>query len=147
MLVSGDRLAQGLSRLVQIPSVSPDQAGPRAGVPGEARLAAEVAGWFREFGGEVHVEEVVPGRANVYALWQGQSDRWAAVDTHLDTVGVEQMTGDPFSGLIEGGRVHGRGAVDTKATLGVVLALLEGMHRSGGRPAPRTRTARPAAEA
>ncbi|HTE21310.1 MAG TPA: M20/M25/M40 family metallo-hydrolase [Armatimonadota bacterium] len=136
MSVDGDRLAEWLSRLVRIPSVSPDQAGPRAGVPGEARLGAEVARWFRELGGDVHVEEVLPGRANVYGLWEGQSERWAAVDAHLDTVGVEQMTGDPFSGRVEGGRVHGRGAVDTKATLGVVLALLNEMHRSGRRPVP-----------
>ena len=128
--------ADWLSRLVQIPSVSPDQAGPRAGEPGEAVLGRAVAGWFAEFGGEVHAEEVLPGRHNVYGLWAGQSDRWAGVDVHLDTVGVEGMAGDPFSGRIADGRVHGRGAVDTKATLAVALALLERLHRSGRRPGP-----------
>lgn len=128
--------AEWLSRLVRIPSVSPDQAGPRAGEPGEGALGRAVAGWFSEFGGEVRTEEVLPGRSNVYGLWHGQSDRWAGVDVHLDTVGVEGMTGDPFSGRIADGRVHGRGAVDTKATLAVVLALLERLHRSSQRPGP-----------
>lgn len=134
-MTSNQRLAAWLSRLVQIPSVSPDHAGPRAGVTGEARLAAEVARWFRELGGEVELAEVLPGRPNVYGIWRGRSERWMAVDVHLDTVGVEQMTGDPFDGRIADGRVYGRGAVDTKATLAVALALLEAMQQSGQQPA------------
>ncbi len=133
-MVTGQQLAEWLSRLVQIPSVSPEQAGPRAGVPGEARLAAEVTRWFQAFGGEVHRHEVLPNRPNIYGLWRGRSDRWLAVDVHMDTVGVEQMLGDPFSGRIEAGRVYGRGAVDTKASLAVVLAMLEAMHQAGQTP-------------
>jgi acetylornithine deacetylase/succinyl-diaminopimelate desuccinylase-like protein len=49
----------------------------------------------------------------------------------MDTVGVEQMASNPFSGHIREGRVYGRGAVDTKASLAVVLALLESMHQTG----------------
>jgi acetylornithine deacetylase/succinyl-diaminopimelate desuccinylase-like protein len=127
-------LADWLSRLVQIPSVSPDQAGPRSGPPGEASLAKQVAAWFRELGGQVATEEVLPNRPNVYSIWHGRSNRWAAVDVHLDTVGVEQMTDDPFSGHIRDGRVFGRGAVDTKASLAVILALLESMHQAGQVP-------------
>jgi acetylornithine deacetylase/succinyl-diaminopimelate desuccinylase-like protein len=134
-ITTGHQIAIWLSRLVQIPSVTPDQAGPRAGEPGEGRIAAAVAGWFQELGGEVHTEEVYPGRPNVYGLWLGESDRWLAVDVHLDTVTVEGMTGDPFSGRIADGRVYGRGAVDTKASLAIMLALLEEMKRSGQRPA------------
>jgi acetylornithine deacetylase/succinyl-diaminopimelate desuccinylase-like protein len=133
-MIPGNQLAEWLSRLVQIPSVSPDQAGPRAGVTGEAHLANEVARWFEAFGGEVHREEVLPNRPNIYGIWRGSSDRWLAVDIHMDTVGVEQMAGDPFSGLIQEGRVHGRGAVDTKASLGVILALLEAMQQTSQAP-------------
>lgn len=135
-MVSGEAVAGWLSRLVRIPSVNPAQAGPRAGVAGEAAMAEALEGWFREFGGEVHRHEVLPGRWNLYAMWKGSGGGWAAVDTHMDTVSVEQMTTDPFSGTIEGGRVHGRGSVDTKATQAVVLALLEAMHREGRTPKP-----------
>ena len=135
-MIAKDRLAEWLSRLVQIPSVAPDQAGPRSGTPGEARLAGEIARWFSEYGGEVYTEEVFPDRPNVYGLWRGRTDRWAAVDAHMDTVGVEQMTDDPFSGRSQNGRVYGRGAVDTKATLAVVLATLEAMHQAGHTPKP-----------
>jgi len=123
-----------LSRLVRIPSVNPAQAGPGAGVPGEAALASALEGWFRELGGEVESDEVLPGRRNVYGIWRGETGRWAGVDAHMDTVGVEQMEGDPFSGAEAEGRVHGRGATDTKATLAVALALIEELHRCGRRP-------------
>jgi acetylornithine deacetylase/succinyl-diaminopimelate desuccinylase-like protein len=135
-LSPGLRAAHWLSRLVQIPSVTPVQAGPRAGIPGEAALAEALAGWFAELGAQVQVEEVLTGRPNVYGLWRGRSDAWVAVDVHTDTVGVEQMAGEPFSGAIQDGRVWGRGAVDTKATLGVILALLEAAQQSGQTPLP-----------
>jgi acetylornithine deacetylase/succinyl-diaminopimelate desuccinylase-like protein len=134
MIATTEQLTTWLTRLVRIPSVTPEQAGPRAGVPGEARLAEAVASWFRELGAEVYVEDVLPGRPNVYGLWRGRTDRWAALDVHMDTVGVEQMPGDPFSGELRDGRVYGRGAVDTKASLGVALALLETIQRSGTAP-------------
>jgi acetylornithine deacetylase len=131
---TAQHVAQWLARLVQIPSVSPQQAGPRSGVVGEARLAGEVAGWFRQFGGEVYLDEVLPGRSNVIGLWRGRSDRILGLDVHMDTVGVEAMVGDPFSGRIEGGKVFGRGTTDTKASLAIALALVEAMHASGKRP-------------
>ena len=129
------KLAEWLSRLVQIPSVTPEQAGPRAGVAGEAAIANALAGWFADLGGEVHTDEILSGRPNIYAIWRGRSERWLGVDIHTDTVSVEQMTDPPFDGRIADGRVYGRGAVDTKATLGVVLALLEAMQRAGVQPA------------
>jgi acetylornithine deacetylase/succinyl-diaminopimelate desuccinylase-like protein len=135
-MIARERLAEWLSRLVQIPSVAPDQAGPRSGPPGEARLAGEITRWFSEYGGEVHTQEVLPDRPNVYGLWRGRSDRWVGIDAHMDTVGVEQMGDDPFSGRIHNGRVYGRGAVDTKATLAVALAQLEAIHQAGDTPEP-----------
>jgi len=128
--------AAWLSRLVQIPSVTPVQAGPRAGTPGEQAIADQLTAWFTALGGHVTTDLVAPGRPNVYAIWPGRSDRWVAVDIHVDTVGVEQMTSDPFDGRTEDGRVWGRGAVDTKATLGVILALLEELHTARAQPMP-----------
>ncbi|MBV8285669.1 MAG: M20/M25/M40 family metallo-hydrolase [Hyphomicrobiales bacterium] len=131
-MVETSRIVEWLQRLVRIPSVGPRNAGPRSGAIDEGRIAAQVAAWFEALGGEVEREDVYPGRPNTYGSWRGQSDRWIAVDVHVDTVGVETMIGDPFDGRLENGRVYGRGAVDTKASLGVVLALLEDMRRRGG---------------
>jgi acetylornithine deacetylase/succinyl-diaminopimelate desuccinylase-like protein len=128
--------ATWLGRLVQIPSVTPIQAGPRAGEPGEQRIADALTAWFHDLDGHVEIDVVEPGRPNVYGLWPGESDTWFAVDVHVDTVGVEQMTGEPFSGELRDGCIWGRGAVDTKATLGVLLALLEKMQTTGQRARP-----------
>lgn len=124
LMVSGEQLAAWLRELIQIPSVSPDQAGPRAGDAGEGRIAARIAQWFSQFGGEVFQEDVWPGRPNVYGIWRSDQSPWLAIDVHTDTVGVEMMPGDPFDGRVEDGKVFGRGAADTKASLAVALALL-----------------------
>jgi len=126
--------ATWLSQLVRIPSVTPSQAGPRSGEGGEASIAKAIANCFNRLGGDVVMDEVLPGRPNVYGLWPGQSDEWLAVDVHVDTVGVEQMTDDPFSGTVADGRVWGRGAVDTKASLAVILAIIEHFQFSGQLP-------------
>ncbi len=134
--LSDERLSRWLSRLVAIPSVNPDQAGALESIAGEGLLTSELARFFRDFGGEVYLDEVIPGRSNIYGIWRGQSQCWIAVDIHLDTVGIPSTMSNPFSGKIENGRVYGRGSVDTKATMAVVLTLLEAMHESGVRPRP-----------
>ena len=134
LTIDSGKLAEWLSWLVQIPSVNPAHAGPRAGVVGEKAVITAVSQKLREFGGEVAIEEVYPDRPNLYGIWHGTSDRWVAIDVHVDTVGVEQMTDPPFDGRVENGRVYGRGSVDTKASLGVALALLEQMHSGGITP-------------
>ena len=125
-------IARWLSRLVKIPSVNPVQAGGDKNIAGEERMAAAVKEWFTQFGAEIEIDQVFPGRPSVYAIWRNNgSDRWRAVDVHMDTVGVDLMTELPFSGDIINGQVRGRGAVDTKATLAIVLAILEKLHESG----------------
>ncbi len=130
-MVETQRVIEWLQRLVQIPSVGPVNVGPRSGKINEGWIAAQVAEWFEALGGEVEQDDVFPGRPNTYGIWRGSSDRWIAVDVHIDTVGIETMLGDPFDGRLENGRVYGRGSVDTKASLGVVLALLENLQQRG----------------
>ena len=137
MSIRSEHLASWVSRLVQIPSVNPLHAGPRSGEPGEARLARTLAEWFGDMGADsVELVDVVEGRPNVYGIWEGTSDKWVVLDVHTDTVTVEHCTGDPFDGRIADGRVYGRGAVDTKASLGVMLAVLERARGEGRRPLP-----------
>ncbi|MFE6864656.1 M20 family metallopeptidase [Nocardia sp. NPDC057668] len=133
-------LAESVAELVRIPSVNTLQAGPRAhehGPIGEGALARWLAARTRECGSDtVVLDEVRPGRPNVYARFPGRTDRLVVVDVHTDTVTVEHMTDPPFDGRVADGRVWGRGALDSKATLGVLLALLDGWRRDGLRPEP-----------
>jgi acetylornithine deacetylase/succinyl-diaminopimelate desuccinylase-like protein len=138
--ILAESVAESVAELVRIPSVNPLQTGPRAeeyGPIGEGAIARRLAERFEQAGaGQVILDEVRPGRPNVYGRFGGRSDRLVVVDVHTDTVSVEHMTGQPFDGRIEDGSVWGRGALDTKATMGVLLALLDEWHRDGLRPEP-----------
>jgi len=135
-LISTSTIAERVGDLVRIPSVNPLQAGPTSGHEGEVAISAWLAERAADLGGEVAIDEVVDGRNNVYARFPGQTDRVITVDVHLDTVGVEHMTDPAFDGRIEGDRVYGRGSVDTKASLAIVLAVLEEMRTAGEQPVP-----------
>jgi len=140
MDVSPRRLAESVAELVRIPSVNPLHAGPiaeAAGPIGELAIAHHLAARFDRCGAsEVILDDVLDGRPNVYGWFPGRSDRIVVVDVHTDTVTVEHMTDPPFDGRIDDGHVWGRGALDTKATMGVLLALLEGWRDDAIRPDP-----------
>ena len=131
---TGQSMAELLSEMVRIPSVNPMHHGPRSGTVAEADMANWVAQRAEALGAEVELDEIEPGRPNVYARFAGRTERMLTVDVHLDTVGVEHMKGDPFDGRITEGRVWGRGAVDTKATMAVVLAVMGEMTVAGRQP-------------
>ncbi|WP_419920301.1 M20 family metallopeptidase [Candidatus Poriferisodalis sp.] len=131
---TGQSMAELLSEMVRIPSVNPMHHGPRSGTVAEAEMANWVAQRAEALGAEVELDEIEPGRPNVYARFAGRTERMLTVDVHLDTVGVEHMKGDPFDGRITEGRVWGRGAVDTKATMAVVLAVMGEMTAAGRQP-------------
>lgn len=129
-------IAERVGDLVRIPSVNPLQAGPKSGDDGERAMAAWLADRTSHMGAEVTVDDIIDGRSNVYARFEGETDRVVTVDVHLDTVGVEHMTDPSFDGRIESDRVWGRGSVDTKATLAVVLSVLDEFLAEGKRPVP-----------
>jgi len=129
-------IAQRVAELVQIPSVNPLHAGPKSGDDGERSLSNWLADHAEALGADVVVDEVEDGRCNVYARFEGTSDRAVTIDVHLDTVGVEHMPDNPFDGRIEDGRVYGRGSVDTKPTLALVLQVMEELRAAGQRPMP-----------
>ena len=129
-------IAERVAEIVRIPSVNPLHAGPVSGDGAERELTDWLANHTEALGAQVIVDHVEDNRSNVYARFEGSSDRAVTIDVHLDTVGVEHMTDDPFDGRIEDGRVYGRGSVDTKATFAVVLQVLEELRAAGKRPIP-----------
>lgn len=140
MDIPAARLAESVAELVRIPSVNPLHAGPTSeehGSDGERAIAEHLANRFDELGAnKVVLHEVIDGRPNVYGFFPGRTERLVVLDVHTDTVTVEHMTDPPFDGRIEAGRVWGRGALDTKASLGVITALLESWQQRGVRPEP-----------
>jgi acetylornithine deacetylase/succinyl-diaminopimelate desuccinylase-like protein len=115
-----------LQQLIQIPSVNPDNAAPdQAGVTHEQAMADFLAEWLRDIGAEVVMEEIQPRRPNLIARFAPLDGRpRILLGPHLDTVGVENMSIDPFSGEIRDGKIWGRGASDTKGPMAAMLEAL-----------------------
>lgn len=120
-----------LQELVRIPSVNP-YGRPADEAVGEGRLARWLANYLALLGATVELREVLPGRPNVVARWpNAQPGRpRLLLAPHTDTVGIEGMTIDPFSGEMRDGKVWGRGASDTK---GPMAAMLWALHELGPR--------------
>lgn len=116
-----------LRELIRIPSVNPDSAAEEDAA-GEAACASRVGAWLEEMGARVEFDEVLPGRPNVIGRFPGKGDRPSILFApHTDTVSVRGMTIDPFAGEIREGRIHGRGASDTKGTMAAMLWALHEM--------------------
>lgn len=115
-----------LQQLIQIPSVNPDHASPDfADVTHEHSLACFLSEWLSHLGAEVILEEIQPRRPNLIARFSPLDGRPRILfGPHLDTVGIENMTIDPFSGEIHDGKIWGRGASDTKGPMAAMLLAL-----------------------
>ena len=114
-----------LRELIRIPSVNPD-GDPGTTFTGEKDCANFVAEFLRFCDGETTVEEVLPGRPNVIGRFpsQGKSKLRLLLAPHTDTVSVAGMTIDPFSADLRDGKLWGRGASDTKASIAAMLFAL-----------------------
>lgn len=94
--------------------------------PGEeAATVAVLAEECRRRGFEVALDEVVPGRANVIARVGGGPGPGLLIVSHSDVVPPgDGWSGDPFSGDVRDGRLHGRGSADTKGGLAAAIVAL-----------------------
>ena len=111
--------AELVGALVSIDSVNPDLV---PGGAGEAEVAAFVAGWMRDAGLEVELDEAAPGRPSVVGIARGSGGgRSLMLNGHIDTVNVEDME-RPFEPVVRDGRLYGRGGYDMKA--GVTACML-----------------------
>lgn len=113
-----------LQSLIRIPSVNPDNP-PGTDQTGEAAMADFVQQFLERIGYTVSQEEVLPNRPNVIGRCPGSDDRpRILLGPHLDTVTIIGMSIDPFGGVIEDGRILGRGASDTKGPMAAMLQAL-----------------------
>jgi acetylornithine deacetylase/succinyl-diaminopimelate desuccinylase-like protein len=111
----------------------------RGGGDCRERPAAEyVAERLAEAGLEPLLLESAPGRANVVARIEGADPQAGALllHGHLDVVPADpgEWQRNPFSGEIDDGVLHGRGAVDMKNADAVLLAVARQLAASGTRP-------------
>jgi acetylornithine deacetylase len=103
------------------------------GGAGEAAMATATARLLEGWGFDTVVHEVEPGRPNVVARLAG-SGPTLLLNGHLDTVGVEGMTIDPFGAELVGTRLTGRGSCDMKGGVAALLAASCRLAADGPRP-------------
>jgi len=81
-----------------------------------------VSRWLVARGWNVELQEVAPGRANV---WATRSGHGVTLSTHLDTV-------PPYvSPRLEGNRLYGRGACDAKGIAAAMMVAAEQLAEAG----------------
>ncbi|MDE3066041.1 MAG: M20/M25/M40 family metallo-hydrolase [Verrucomicrobiota bacterium] len=122
-----------LAELIALPSVNPAFLPPRHPGAGEQCVADFLAAIAARAGLEVEFQKVLPDRANVIArlLPRNPIRQSILLAPHLDTVGAEDSQ---FIPRRKNGRLHGRGACDTKGSIAAMFTALCELPESKSRP-------------
>ena len=129
--IDREELVRLARELVRIPSVY----RPEDTEGNEANVARFVADYLERAGFEVSIEEVTPGRPNVWAVWEGdRPGKTLLFEAHTDVVtegSAEDWDHPPFGAERDGGRIYGRGACDTKGNLAAAVVAVRAIRDSG----------------
>jgi acetylornithine deacetylase/succinyl-diaminopimelate desuccinylase-like protein len=120
-------------QLIRIPSVNYGE-----GKGDEAAIAQKVVELLEEVGIHAIVYESAPGRCNVIAKITGLDShrQGLVVHGHLDVVPVnaDDWSVDPFAAEIKDGMIWGRGAIDMKNMVAMIIAVFRLWARKGIKP-------------
>jgi len=117
-----------LRSLVRIRSTNP---------PGDENQIAEyITEFLTKSGIAAQLVPLEESRGSVVGKIPGKEQGSIVLCGHLDTVGVneERWTKPPFEGLIENGRLYGRGASDMKGGVAVILEAAKALNGMKKRP-------------
>jgi carboxypeptidase PM20D1 len=127
--------AERLARMIRVPTVSA-QLPERGPAPFE-EFVALLADLYPGVHRELELERIT-GLGLLYR-WRGRSkDAPVVLMAHFDVVPADERDGwthRPFDGVIQDGWVHGRGALDDKGPLLVILEAVEDLLAAGFVPA------------
>ncbi len=112
-----------LTELIKIPSVN---TGKDADIP-EARIADFITEYLQNIGIKCQTIVTDTGRPNIIGRWPDDTNEkpTLTLNAHIDTVNIDGMVIEPFSADVKDGRIYGRGACDTKASLAIFLWLMK----------------------
>ncbi len=120
--VDDERLKRTLKDLIRIPSVNPFDGNGN----GEKEIAEHIYQELSAHGLKVSYQRVAGERKNVIGVLEGGPGPTLILNGHMDTVGVENMTIDPFKANEDAkGNIYGRGAADMKGGLAAMIEALE----------------------
>ncbi|MBT3291304.1 MAG: M20/M25/M40 family metallo-hydrolase [Victivallales bacterium] len=140
-------LADLCQRLIQTPTVNPYSGDANPSGEGEGQKL--IVGEFEQLGAAIEQflcddgamdkqgvlapkDRINEGRPNVVATFDfGGDGPTLLLDAHMDTVAVDTYDGDPFSGELCDGFLHGRGASDDKASMTAMVGAARALAGSG----------------
>lgn len=130
-----DQLVADTAAFLRIPSLRAD---PQPGMPYGPGIA-QALDYFLNLAKEMGFA-VKNGDGHYGAVDFGNSEEYVAVLAHLDVVPTGSgWDRDPFGGIVEDGRLYGRGAIDDKGPAMAVLHAMKALKDSGFVPAKRIR--------
>ncbi|AVZ39711.1 MULTISPECIES: M20/M25/M40 family metallo-hydrolase [unclassified Dietzia] len=128
--------SEAVSITADLVSIDSTNTGDPASIgDGETRVCRRIAEYLDEVGIPSELVESVPGRGSLFARVDG-SDAAAGglvVHGHVDVVPAvaEDWSVPPFAGEIRDGWLYGRGTVDMKNMIGMILAVVRHYRREG----------------
>jgi succinyl-diaminopimelate desuccinylase len=125
-----------LRELIALPSVNPAFLPDQGGLIGEHRVADYLAAIGAKAGLAVDFQKVFPRRSNVLLRLTppGAVTQRILLAPHLDTVGGPGDLETLFTPRLRNGRLHGRGACDTKGCVASMLTALMTVAKKRRRP-------------
>jgi acetylornithine deacetylase/succinyl-diaminopimelate desuccinylase-like protein len=123
-----DRPAELLAQLLRFDTTNP---------PGDEQACIDwIRGLLEGLGCEVRIIESQPGRSNLIARIEGEGTASPLLlQGHVDVVAARgQWTHPPFAGEVHDGFIWGRGALDMKGGVAMMLAAFMRVKAAGRRP-------------
>jgi len=123
-----DKLVGLAQDLIKVRSTNP---------PGNEKEVADILKKRLEaIGMKVEYFEEAYGRPNILATWDGGEGKTVVLQGHMDTVPAKKdyWKHDPFSGVVEDGKIYGRGATDMKGPLASMVNAIESLKEEGFEP-------------
>jgi acetylornithine deacetylase len=108
--------------MIDVVALAADLLAMESPTGGEAKIVDYVSRWLVAHDWNVTVQEVTPGRGNV---WASRSGKGVTLSTHLDTVRPH------FGPRLEDGRLYGRGACDAKGIAAAMLVAAQRLAAAG----------------
>jgi acetylornithine deacetylase len=122
-----------LSDLVSIPSINPSLAPSNSNLTGEEGVANLLADQAGKLGIEIQRQAVLPGRKNILLRLKpkGKIKSRVMLAPHMDVVPAEE---NAFKPKIKKGKLHGRGACDTKGSMAAFFQAFCDLAKNGPLP-------------
>ncbi|MBT3666798.1 MAG: M20 family metallopeptidase [Opitutae bacterium] len=130
---SHSAVTQLLSDLVSIPSINPSLLPTQSNLTGEEQVATFLADYANKLGIEVQRQAVLPRRKNILLRLKPKKKikQRVLLTPHLDVVPAEESA---FRPKIKNGKLHGRGACDTKGSVAAFFQAFYNLAKNGPLP-------------